>query len=273
MSTSISSPILKPPFGLIDTHAHLSTPSLRVDLEAMLARAQTSGVREIVNICTNPTELEHGLVLSQQHPWIKLAAATTPHDVEKEGELHFPAIEKVAREGHLVAIGETGLDYHYTYSARDIQQTFLKRYLALTLSCHLPIIIHCREAFEDLLSILDTVYAGGRGVLHCFTGTPKEALELVDRGWFISFSGILTFKKSEALREAARLIPLSHLLIETDTPYLAPQKHRGKQNEPSFIGETAHCLSEIKNVSLEELSSVLRENYTRLFRGKKEGFF
>lgn len=255
---------------LTDSHAHLTSPAVFDDLEPMLERAQQAGVQTIVNICTDLLTLERGLKLSQSHPWIHQAAATTPHDVEKEGEEVFGTIAEAARQGSLKAVGETGLDYFYEHSNRSIQQTFLRRYLHLALECKLPVIIHCREAFADFFEILDAEYQqNGRhapGVLHCFTGTMAEAEEVIKRGWMLSMSGIVTFKKSVALQEVAEMVPLDQLLIETDTPYLAPQSHRGKRNEPAFLADTAAFIASLRGITLEELADATTFNARRLFK-------
>lgn len=254
----------------IDSHAHMTSSAIYDQVEEMLERAQKSGVTRIINICTDPETLERGLILRSKHPFVYNAAATTPHDVEKEGELVFPLIEKHARNGDLVAIGETGLDYHYEHSSRELQKDFFRRYLHLALDCKLPVIIHCREAFADFFRILDSDYMiNGKhapGVLHCFTGSLEEAEEVIKRGWYLSLSGIVTFKKSEGLREVAKRVPLDQLFIETDAPYLAPQSMRGKTNEPSYMIETAKCIADIKNVSIEEVARATRSNAERLFR-------
>jgi TatD DNase family protein len=255
---------------LIDSHAHLTSPAVFSQLDSLLERAQEAGVNKIVNICTDPLSLERGIELSQRYPWIHQAAATTPHDVEKEGAEVFETMENSARQGQLKAVGETGLDYHYEHSNRVIQKQFLRRYLHLALECKLPVIIHCREAFADLFEILDAEYQiDGRlapGVLHCFTGTMQEAEEVLKRGWMLSLSGIVTFKKSLELQQVAREVPLDQLLIETDTPYLAPQKQRGKQNEPAFLAETARFIASIKNISFEELAQATSCNASFLFK-------
>ncbi|NGX46147.1 MAG: putative metal-dependent hydrolase YcfH, partial [Chlamydiae bacterium] len=217
---------MAPPFKLTDSHAHLL--SLEGDLELVLARAQEAGVTKILNICTTAKELQKGLALQKKHPWISTAGAITPHDVAKLGEKEFADFAKGAKSGSLVAIGETGLDYHYDYSPREVQQDFLRRYIALAQECSLPLIFHCREAFDDLFAIVDESGFTGPAVLHCFTGTLEEAKQVIERGWYLSLSGIVTFKKSLELREVAKFVPLSQLLIETDSPYLAPQSHRGK---------------------------------------------
>lgn len=254
---------------LIDSHAHVTSAIVFDQLDAILERALQVGVKAIINICTDLLSLERGLALSQHHPWIYQSAATTPHDVEKEGELVFDRMAACARQGLLQAVGETGLDYYYEHSNRDIQKQFLRRYLHLALECKLPVIIHCREAFADFFEILDAEYQlNGRhapGVLHCFTGTMAEAEEVIKRGWMLSLSGIVTFKKSVELQEVARHVPLEQLLIETDTPYLSPQKHRGKQNEPAFLVETAQFIASLKQISFDELAKATARNAQLLF--------
>jgi TatD DNase family protein len=260
--------------SFVDSHAHLSKDETYDDLEGLILRAQASGIKAIINICTNVDTLHLGLELSKQYPWIYNTASTTPHDVEKEGELFFPLVEKNARQGDLVAIGETGLDYFHQHSDPEIQKKYLRLYLRLALDCHLPVVIHCREAFKDLFDILDSDYRLGEkygpGVLHCFTGTVEEAQQVLERGWFLSLSGIVTFKKSEELRQVAKMVPLNQLLIETDSPYLAPQNRRGKVNEPAFLIETAETIAKLKGISLKELSIATLENSSRLFKIKLE---
>jgi len=252
-----------------DSHAHLTSPSVHEELEGMLERAQLAGVKTIANICTDKETLEKGLELAKKHSWIYNVAATTPHDVEKEGEEVFPLMAKHARNGDLVAVGETGLDYHYNHSKPEIQKDFLRRYLRLALECNLPVVIHCRDAFADFFRILDEEYVvNGKhapGVLHCFTGNIAEAEQVVRRGWYLSLSGIVTFKRSEELCEVAKRTPLDQLLIETDTPYLAPQSKRGKTNEPSYLPETCATIAHAKNLTVQEVAEVSTENAKRFF--------
>ncbi len=250
---------------LIDSHAHLTHASLWEQRPSLLKRAQESGVDAIVNICTDPQELQRGLELAKQHSWIFTAAATTPHDVAQEGETAFPLMEEAAKRGSLIAIGETGLDYYHHSGTKEIQKLFLHRYFQLARECNLPIIIHCRDAFPDFLQILDG-YDNFPGVLHCFTGTQQDAEQLVKRGWYISFSGIVTFKKSRELQQVAQSIPLTNLLIETDAPYLAPDPYRGKTNEPAYLIETARFLARLRAIPIEELASTTTANAKRFFR-------
>ncbi|MCE5318202.1 MAG: TatD family hydrolase [Parachlamydia sp.] len=252
----------------IDSHAHL-TSTVYPQVDVLLARAKEADISAIVNICTDHETLVRGVALRERYPWIYNTAATIPHDVEKEGEAEFDKIAHHARSGDLVAIGETGLDYHYHHSPKDTQQLFLRRYLRLALECKLPVVIHCREAFADFFSILDEEYKiDGRhapGVLHCFTGTLAEARQVIERDWYLSLSGIVTFKKSEELREVAKIVPLDRLLIETDTPYLAPQSKRGQQNEPAYLPETAACIAPARGISVEQIAQATSENAKRLF--------
>lgn len=252
---------------LIDSHAHLCSSALAEDLEKILERARTAGIESIINITTNPDELVKGLKLAKRYPWIYTVGATTPHDVEKEGEQCFDVFATHARAGDLVAIGETGLDYYYWRDSAPLQQDFLRRYLRLAEECSLPVVIHCREAFDDFFRVLDSEKPV-QGVLHCFTGTVEEAKEVIARDWYLSLSGIATFKKSEELRAVARIVPLERLLIETDAPYLAPTPYRGKRNEPAYLVETAKCLAKARGMSTEALATATRANATRLFLTK-----
>jgi TatD DNase family protein len=252
-----------------DSHAHLSSPQIWPDIDNVVGNAEKAGVNRIINICTDMDTLDKGMLLAQRHPWIYNAAATTPHDVEREGETFFPLVKQHAHAGKLAAIGETGLDYYYEHSAKEVQKHYLRKYLHLALDCKLPVIIHCRDAFADFFEILDAEYRcgdkHGPGVLHCFTGTVSEAEKVVKRGWYLSLSGIVTFKKSEELRNVAKIVPIEQLLIETDTPYLAPQRHRGKQNEPAYLKETARFIAELKEIPIETFARITAQNAKQLF--------
>ncbi len=249
---------------LIDSHAHLGSSEMIPQIEDVLKRAKAAHVEHILNICTDPQTLCEGISLSKRYSWIRNAGATTPHYAEIDGDKDFSLFAEAARQGFLAAIGETGLDYHYEYSPQSFQKKLLERYLALSMETKLPVILHCREAFADLFAMTDSLYKGP-AILHCFTGTVKEAQKVLERGWFLSLSGIVTFKKSGALRDVAKIVPLSQLLIETDAPFLAPQSHRGEINEPSFITETARCIADVKGISLEAVATASSENAKRLF--------
>lgn len=249
---------------LIDSHAHLTS---LLHLEKILERAKESHVHQIVNICTDVLSLEAGLALEKRCPWIRNAGATPPQDLEKEGVSAFDSFAAAARTNRLVAIGETGLDYYYKHSTPSVQKEFLVRYLHLAVECKLPVIFHCRDAFDDLFAIADVHYPkGSPAILHCFTGTLSDAAKALERGWMISFSGILTFKNSDRLRDVARALPIASILIETDAPYLTPQSKRGRPNEPAFLIETAQCLADLKNVPLEEIARITTANAQMIFR-------
>jgi len=248
----------------VDSHAHVGDEALFQDKELILKRAAQTRVQVIVDICTDQKTLARGLELQQNSGFLKeigvqiaLAAAITPHDVATQEQGFFEEIAKQAMQKTLVAIGETGLDYYYEHSPKELQKASLVRHVQLALKTNLPVIFHCRDAFQDLFSLADVEYSSQRGhrsaLLHCFTGTLSEARQALDRGWLISLSGIITFKKSEDLRKVVEYIPLDRMCLETDAPFLAPQSKRGKLNEPSFLPEIAEKIAEIKKVPLEEV--------------------
>lgn len=250
---------------LFDSHAHLGSDDFVADADAVLVRAKEAGLVHIANIATSDVSLARGLALAKTHSILFNVGATTPHDVTTRGEAHFPIFEKAALSGQLKAVGETGLDYHYEHSPRDLQKDYFKRYMDLALRANLPLVIHCRDAFDDFFSMIDTHYKSSRGVLHCFTGTVDEAKEVIKRGWMLSLSGIVTFKKSDALREVAAFVPLTQLLIETDSPYLAPQSKRGQRCEPAFVEEVARVIANVKKLDVSEIASATCANAKRFF--------
>jgi len=252
-------------FSLIDSHAHITDQKMIGDIHDILKRAKANHVSHIVNICCTKDSLEKALPIAKKYPWIINAGATPPHDVEKDGEIDFSYFEKMAKEKKLAAIGETGLDYHYMHSKKEIQKKYLSKYFSLAKKCNLPVIIHCRDAFNDLFDMAEKEYKDGKAVLHCFTGSENEAKEALSRGWWISISAIVTFNKSFQLQKIVKELPLTKLLIETDSPYLAPQKYRGKRNEPSFLVETAKKIAEIKGLSIQEIANITSDNAKILF--------
>lgn len=250
---------------LIDTHAHLTSADVLPRLDGIVDRAQKAHIHRIVNICTDAKSLEEGIKLEKRCPWIRNAGATTPHDVDRLGESDFEVFSEAARLNQILAIGETGLDYYYRHSDPRTQRSFFIRYLHLAAKYNLPVIIHCREAFDDLFAITDQEFPKMTAILHCFTGKMIDAERVLDRGWMISFSGILTFTKSQELREIAKMVPLESILIETDSPSLAPQSKRGHPNEPAFVVETAECLASIKEKPLSEIARITTENACKAF--------
>jgi TatD DNase family protein len=255
---------------LFDSHAHLTGSQLREAASALVARATAAGVTRIANICTDADSLERGLALAQVCPGVINTGGVHPHDVNQEGQRVFDLMASTARSSHLVAVGETGLDYFYEHSPRDLQQEFLRKSLTLALECHLPVVIHCRDAFDDFFSIVDADYQAsgkhGPGILHCFTGTMREAEQVLKRGFYLSLSGIVTYKNSDLLRAVAREVPLTQLLLETDAPFLAPLSRRGKVNEPAFVGETCAVIAHVKGLTPQAVAQATFANACRIYQ-------
>jgi TatD DNase family protein len=251
---------------LTDSHAHLDDPRFTADREALIQRAWDSGVHRILTIGngTGPDDMGCGIPFAEAHPWIFTSVGVHPHDASKVEDRHIQMMERLAGHPKVLAIGETGLDYHYDNSPRDVQRQVFQRQLEVAAKVDLPVIVHTREAEADTERILRA--AGSlRGVLHCFTSSSSLAKAAVDLGLLISFSGIVTFPNARELAEIAKSVPADRLLVETDCPYLAPIPHRGKRNEPAFVLETARFLATLRGISLEELASQTSENFTRLF--------
>ncbi len=244
---------------LFDSHAHLSSAELYPRIDEIMSK----GVYDVINICTDKETMESGLELVKRYARVRNAGATTPHYGLTEHDPMFDLFANLAREQKLVAIGETGLEYFLPGLDHNLQKKYLVRYLHLAEECKLPVIFHCRDAFVDLFEI--TKGLKQKAILHCFTGTIEEAEKVLERGWYLSLSGIVTFKKSAPLREVAKMVPMKQLLIETDAPYLAPQSKRGQMNEPAFIEETARIIAEIKGVSFDAIARSTFENASCVF--------
>jgi TatD DNase family protein len=247
----------------IDSHAHLTMSPLFEKIDQALIRAEKANVYKIINICINEDLLNKSEKIIKEKRGVFLAAATPPHDLEKEDDF-FPLVKDIAQKGKLVAIGETGLDYYYTQETKENQKKQFIKYSSLAKDTNLPLIIHCRDAFPDLFEIASS-HDIKKAVLHCFTGDIKQAKEVIRRGWYISFSGIITFKNAAILRQVIEEIPLEKMLIETDSPYLAPQKYRGQTNEPAYVTEVAKQISQIKQVDLDVVAKQTTKNAESFF--------
>jgi TatD DNase family protein len=245
---------------VIDSHAHLTSSELYQEVDAIVDRA--SSLEHIVNICTDLESLIKGIELKKRYPFIYNTCSTTPHDV-KAGVVTREQL--LPYKNDLVAIGETGLDYYYEHSPKEDQKRVFVEYLLLAKEWNLPVVIHCREAFNDLYDLMDQYFQGQKAVLHCFTGTLDEAKEGIKRGYFVSMSGIVTFKKSVDLQQVAKWLPLESMLIETDSPYLAPLPYRGQRNEPAFIQATCQFIADLKGLSFDEVANKTAENTKKLF--------
>jgi len=253
----------------VDSHAHIDGPEFDADRDEVIERARVSGVTTILNVGTGDPHsdaFERAVELGRKHPSIYTAVGTHPHDARLYDDAAEQKTKSLVTTGdRVVAWGEIGLDFHYDNSPRDVQMQVFKRQLRAARECNVPVIIHTREAEEETVQILETEYAGAerRGVFHCFSGSKTLAAHALELGFMISFSGIVTFRKAEELREIAKQVPLDRLLIETDCPYLTPVPYRGKRNEPAYVVEVARCIAELRGLLPEEVARVTTENFKR----------
>jgi len=255
---------------LIDSHCHLDYPDLAKDREGILARARNAGVARMLNISTTREDSEKVRKTAEVNEDVYCSVGTHPHDVSKPGE-DFSTDELIERAKHpkVVGIGETGLDYYYNHSPHETQQESFRAHIRAGIASGLPIIVHSRDAEKDTARILREEGQGASrstGVLHCFSSKRILAEEALKLGFYISLSGILTFKKSEELRAIARDVPLDRLLVETDSPFLAPEPYRGKTCEPAYVVNTARVLADLKGVSEAEIARATTENFFGLFK-------
>jgi TatD DNase family protein len=251
---------------LVDSHCHLDYLARDGDLAGVLARARNAGVGTMLTIGTKLREFDGVCAIAEAHADVVCSVGIHPHEAQNE-DADIERIVALARHPKVVAIGETGLDYFYDKSPRALQQANFRVHLAAAQHAGLPVIVHARDADDDTAAMLGEAARAGplTGVLHCFTSTPRLAQAALELGLYISISGIVTFKNAEALRETVRTIPLERLLVETDSPYLAPVPVRGKSCEPAFIVHTAARLAELKGVSAPVLAAATSANFFRLF--------
>jgi TatD DNase family protein len=253
---------------LVDTHAHLDQEEFNEDREAVIARARQAGVETIVAIGTTALSSELTVDLAAKHPGVFAAVGIQPNYAAQAEPGDWEMIVALVDRPKVVAIGETGLDRHWSYSPFDVQQDYFDRHLRLSQDRNLPFVVHTRDSDADVLEMLREAHRRGplAGVMHSFTGTAETAGECLELGLYISFAGMVTFKKSAELRAVAALIPDNRILIETDSPYLAPHPLRGKRNEPANVAHTAACLAEVRGVSVEKFSELTTLNARALFR-------
>lgn len=256
---------------IIDSHAHLEFSQFDEDRAAMLERARAAGVETLLAIGsgTSPAErLDSAIPFAEQHDWIYATVGIHPHDANAATEEHFARLDELARHPRVIGWGEMGLDYHYDHSPRDVQQNVFRRQLAQACAAKLPIVIHCRDAWDDCLAILEDEWRASSlgGIFHCFTGTLAEARRGLDMGFLISFAGNVTYPKMQHLRDVARELPLENILTETDSPFLPPQGRRGKRNEPAFVVEVAQALGNVRNLAPEQVAATTAANFRRFFR-------
>lgn len=257
---------------LIDSHCHLDFPELAADRAGVLARAHENGVGAMVTISTRVKRFDEIRAIAEENDAVWCSVGTHPHHAHEELDVQVDDLVRLSQHPRCVAIGEVGLDYHYEGDPMA-QATGFRRHIAAARETGLPLVIHARDADEDVAAILED--EAGRGafpfVLHCFSSGIDLARRGLALGGYVSFSGILTFKNAPIIQEVARTAPADRILVETDAPYLAPSPHRGKSNEPSFVRHTAEKLAELRGVSLDEIGRVTTENFFRLFAKARPG--
>ncbi len=252
---------------LVDSHCHLDFPDFVSELDAVVARARAAGIGRIVTISTRVKKHRQVIAIAEKFPEIFCSVGTHPHNAHEELDIDAKSLIDIAKHPKVVAIGEAGLDYHYDNSPRDAQAIGLRQHIAAARESRLPLVIHSRDCDADMTRILGEETGKGAfpAVLHCFTGGRDLAFAAIELGHYVSFTGILTFKRSDELRAIAAALPAERILVETDAPYLAPLPHRGKRNEPSFVVETAKVLAQTRGLSLDAIAEQTTENFFRLF--------
>ena len=252
---------------LIDSHCHLNMIEFADDLPEVIARAKEAGVSMMQSICTRKSDFAHILEITAKYPEVYASFGIHPHEVEAEGVLSVEDIVSHTQHPKVIGVGETGLDYYYEHSKRDVQRESFTNHIRASSETKLPVIVHSRSADEDTMNILASEMKNNPfpGLIHCFSSTKELAEKSLDLGLYISIAGIITFKNADDLRATMKYVPIDRILIETDSPYLAPIPMRGKRNEPSFVTNVAMCLAEVKGVSFEEVANVTTANFKRLF--------
>jgi TatD DNase family protein len=255
----------------IDSHSHIEGTEFGADREAVIQRALEAGVEIIVCIGDGEVAADShaaAFKVADEHSFIYTTVGVHPHEARLLNDKLCAQLVELAQHPKVIAWGEIGLDYHYDNSPRDVQREAFRRQLRMARERRLPAVIHTREAEADTLAILDQEWkdSGLGGIIHCFTGTRRFAEAAIELGFLISFSGVVTFKNAKDLQETAKYLPLDKLLVETDSPFLAPAPYRGRRNEPAYVVETARAIAELRGIEVEEFARVTSENFARLFR-------
>lgn len=252
---------------LVDSHCHLDFPEFAPEIDAIVARARAARIGRMVTISTRVRKLPQVLAVAEKFPEVFCSVGTHPHNAHEELDIDAAQLVALSKHPRIVAIGEAGLDYHYDKSPRDAQAQGFRQHIAAARETGLPLVIHAREADADMARILveETEKGAFPAVLHCYTGGRDLAFEAIELGLYIGFTGIMTFKNGQDLRELAAELPAHRILVETDAPFLAPLPYRGKRNEPSYVVETAKVLAQVRGVALEEIARQTTENFFRLF--------
>ena len=252
---------------VVDSHCHLDFPDFAPELDAVVARAQDAGVQAMVTISTRVREFPRYADIAERHGSVWCTVGTHPHQAAEEPDVPLDELVRLSSHPRCIGIGEAGLVYHYKYSPADVGKRVFRTHIAAARQTGLPLVIHARDADEDIEVILRDEMGKGafKAVLHCFSSGPGLARAGVELGLYVSFSGILTFRNSQAIRDIAAEVPLDRLLVETDAPFLAPLPHRGRRNEPSYVVETLKVLAGVKGLPVAEMATVTTANFYRLF--------
>jgi TatD DNase family protein len=260
---------------LVDSHAHVDVSDFDADRDAMLARAREAGIDTILAIGNGPEldKLGAAVTYADRHDWIYAASGIHPHEARHATDAHYAELDRLAAHPKSIAWGEIGLDYHYDHSPRSVQEDVFRHQLGQARASKKPIIIHCREAWPDCLQILEQDWrsSGLGGIFHCFMGTLEEARAGMDMGFMISFAGNITYPKAQNLRDVAKEIPMDRLLLETDSPFLAPQPHRGRRNEPAYVAEVARTIGNVRDLPAIQVAEVTSANFRRFFGFEQSG--
>ena len=254
--------------GLIDTHCHLTFEPLAADVAGVVERSRAAGVTGWITVGTSLEDSRRAVELAATYEDMYAAVGIHPHEAKDGDAAALAGLRDLAKQDKVVAVGETGLDFHYNFSKQEDQRRVFVAHLDIAREVNLPVIVHSRNAYDETVAILDRHGPGLKGVVfHCFSGSAEQAKRLLDRGCFLSFTGVATFKNAEATRTAAQAVPLDRLMVETDAPYMSPEPLRKqKPNEPALMVHTARCLADLKRVSLEDLTQATTGNAVAFFR-------
>ena len=254
--------------ALIDSHAHIQTAEFAVDVAKVIQRAQEAGVEKIVVVggAGDLSSNDAALALANSYSGLFATVGMHPHDAKEVSDKELERLHQLAGGSKVVAVGETGLDYYYDHSPRQVQIELFCRFIHMARQTELPLVVHNRDAHREVAALLRREGNGNlRGVIHCFTGDYEAAKEFLDLGFYLSFTGIITFKNADPLRDVVRQLPLDRILVETDSPYLAPVPHRGKRNEPAFVRFVAETIAAVRGITLEEVAEATCRNARNLF--------
>lgn len=254
---------------LIDSHAHIQGKEYAGEAEAVIERACAAGIEKIIAVggAGDMSSNTDAIALAESFANVYATVGMHPHDAKDVGEDELRALRELTAHAKVVAVGETGLDYYYNHSPREVQRRVFSQFIRMARETRLPIVVHERDAHKDVAQLLRTEGAGKlTGVIHCFTGDYEAARNYLDLGFYLSFTGIITFKNAQSLREVVRKVPLERMFVETDSPYLTPVPHRGKRNEPAYVRLVAETVAQIKTLALQEVARITTTNVRALFR-------